>query len=282
MKSHPTWRAVRVVVWGILCLLLFPRLASSASIFEDCGNSRWLKGSPIKAGLPPAPRLGTIGIKRVLVIRANCPDNLSEPISELDTHNLLGAVQDFYLDSSYSKLGFTWAVTPVVTLPESTSYYKANGLPVTDVWDAAAAHGYYRTNYDADVILAVPIFGFSGVANPGTGTALIQNFTRRTTAHEIGHLFGLPHANAWFAFGNAIIGNGYSVEYGNVYDTMGYGNGHFNAAAKSQLQWLPDSHVQALTTNGVYRVHAFDSSILQSNQVYAVKFANKGFLGGLY
>jgi hypothetical protein len=82
--------------------------------------------------------------------------------------------------------------------------------------------------------------------------------------HELGHTFGLPHANGW-AVGDSdpLSAGGSSAEYGDPFDIMGGavnfdGRAHFTMWAKNWLGWIADSQVQTVTANGTYRVQRFD------------------------
>src|SRR5205823_3152535 len=68
------------------------------------------------------------------------------------------------------------------------------------------------------------------------------------------------------------IGAGTNLEYGNIYDTMGNataGNNQFNAMHKNILDWIPATAVQTVTSNGVYRVFAFDEPTRVNGRFYA-------------
>jgi hypothetical protein len=95
------------------------------------------------------------------------------------------------------------------------------------------------------------------------------------TAHELGHNYGLLHANFWdTSIDNSSlgIGLGANVEYGNIYDTMGAasaGNNQFNAMFKNFLDWLPNTAVADASSNGVYRIYPFDVPNRVAGRVYA-------------
>jgi len=61
-----------------------------------------------------------------------------------------------------------------------------------------------------------------------------------TITHELGHNFGVWHANDWECGDTAIGNNCTSIPYGDTYDSMGYSSGraHFNAIHKEQLGWF--------------------------------------------
>ena len=59
-------------------------------------------------------------------------------------------------------------------------------------------------------------------------------------SHELGHNFGLYHSHALECGSVAMGGSCSSLDYGDVFDVMGGGNGptHFNAVQKDLLGWL--------------------------------------------
>ena len=107
-------------------------------------------------------------------------------------------------------------------------------------------------------------FPFAGRAAVGArGSTLNGYFNLKVTAHELGHNYGLSHANLWRTTDGTVIGSGSNDEYGNPFDVMGGGRNsryHFNAHYKRLLDWLTDANVQTVTNNGVYRIFAHDSS----------------------
>jgi hypothetical protein len=91
---------------------------------------------------------------------------------------------------------------------------------------------------------------------------LRNSFSTGVAGHELGHNWGLNHANYWDTSSQSVIGTGTSVEYGDSFDTMGSasaGNNHFNARYKNYLNWLIASEVITATTNGTYRIYTHDN-----------------------
>ena len=83
------------------------------------------------------------------------------------------------------------------------------------------------------------------------------------SSHELGHNFGLNHANAWDTGGLSVLGAGSNVEYGDSFDTMGNstaGRRHFNTRYKNYLNWLPTTQVKIVTASGNYRLFAHDAT----------------------
>ena len=61
--------------------------------------------------------------------------------------------------------------------------------------------------------------GLAGVG--GKGNLLNGAFFFQEAAHELGHNYGLLHANLWRSTDRNPIGQGSNVEYGDCYDDMG-------------------------------------------------------------
>ena len=221
----------------------------------------------------------THGVKTLLYIRANFPDNLTEPISEAEAYDAMDGVNAFYAEQSYDLTSLTTMVTPLVTLPQTKAWYSTAGTGqlLTDAREAARLAGFNTVNYDRDIVAftSVPGYDFGGLAFVHGKGVWLQSTGVGVTSHELGHNYGLWHANSWdVGFTASVIGPGTNSEYGNVFDTMGRasaGNNQFNATHKNVLDWIPDQAVHQVVSNGVYRVYAFDTPARQEGRFYAAK-----------
>ncbi len=224
------------------------------------------------------------------------------PVEEEDVHNLINGpdgVREFYQDGSFGKTdllltppvnGDSPDVTEVLRLPQTASYYSNTGNSSVLGYDArvaAAAAGYNLADYDRVCTFFTNLANFDGGskfnnwggrASVGGDTSYINGFWDfRVIAHELGHNWGLKHANLWkVSDGNpGSLTTGTSQAYGDSHDTMGAAAGsptkHFSHWAKSLLWWIPDSSVTLADTSGVYRVHRFDGIGANLNQPRAVK-----------
>jgi hypothetical protein len=245
---------------------------------ESAGSAFGSLGGSGTAGAgTPVSESWTHGSKSVLYMRLNFPDDLTEPISESDAYAVMDSVNSFYTAGSYDQTALDATVAPLVTLPQSKAYYAADpGLLLADARTATKSAGYDTANYDLDITCFDFIPGpnysaWSGLAAVGGKALWLQTWqgggSAGVTAHELGHNYGLWHANFWNAMAiGSSIGPGTNLEYGNIYDTMGLagaGNYQFNAVAKHQLDWLNADAVQLISTNGVYRIYPFDSAVQQ-------------------
>lgn len=217
----------------------------------------------------------TEGPKTVLVIRVDFSDKPGDP---LDVENqrltqsraqslFASEINPFYVNSSYNKTSMQATVTPLLRMPQPQSNYSSSAL-LTDARNAASAAGYETNNFNLDVVTFsyTSRFGWAGQASVGAKGNLMNGFFyMEEVSHELGHNYGLFHANLWRTVDGTPSGPGSNVEYGDCFDVMGacYGETqrlHFNARYKRVLDWLSDADVQTVSASGVYRIFAQDSS----------------------
>lgn len=218
----------------------------------------------------------TEGQKSVLVIRVDFSDRPGEPmdynnqpLTETLARNLVNnEVSPFYVNNSYGKTSLQATVTPVLRLPQALAFYAQgnnHSQMSTDARNTARAAGFETDNFNLDVVAFsyVSSLSWSGIAGVGIkGAKLNGTFNIKVIAHELGHNFGLKHANRWQTTDGTATGQGNDVNMGDSFDTMGgcYGaQCHFNARYKRILDWLTDADVQNVTSDGVYRIFAQDS-----------------------
>ncbi|HYG79341.1 MAG TPA: right-handed parallel beta-helix repeat-containing protein [Pyrinomonadaceae bacterium] len=223
----------------------------------------------------------TAGPKKVLLMRVDFSDKPGEPV-ETGSNAVLTLARaqalintdcnNFFKNNSYNNTSLQGTVTPVLRLPQTAAWYGASnnaGQLLTDARAAAKAKGYNTDNFDLDIVAFTRISNFSwaGLAYLGwKGTWLNGYFGLREAGHELGHNYGLNHANLWKTSNGTVNGTGSSTEYGDPFDTMGAsgdstGTKHFNAWFKNLLGWLPDADVQTVTGNGTYQIRAYDSIV---------------------
>jgi hypothetical protein len=241
----------------------------------------------------------TEGQKKVILIRVDFPDLVGTPLSDSAAITLLNNLDLFYKEMSYGRAGFFTngagsEFTPTFRMPQPASWYGTNdnyNQLRTDARNAATALGYVLSSYDRDVICMGSVQGFNwaGLAYIGAGGAWLRNsFSTGVAGHELGHNWGLNHANFWDTSGQSVIGPGTSTEYGDSFDTMGSasaGNNHFNARYKNYLNWLTSNDVVTATSNGTYRIYAHDNPnsygarglriIMNTSTNYWVEFRQK-------
>lgn len=171
-----------------------------------------------------------------------------QPVARGDVQTIVfDQVDAFYRSMSYGKVSLTGTVTPWLRAFDgpvrcNLPLVRASGM------DAAAAAGYDPAKFDR-VVFVHPEQDcpWSGVTQAAT-VFLNGVVTTHLVAHELGHSFGLGHANLTDCKRH---GCG-ALEYGDPYDTMGIGSGDFSAKAKFDLGWL--TNVSRAGRNGVYQL----------------------------
>ena len=254
-----------------------------------------LKAGQLPAGLPPGtaafpPTPGhTMGPKRILIIRVDFSDDPGGPFDRnsgsIITTNAIGTVMtqtdQFYRDNSQGQTSLQPTILPaVLRLPQTKAAYGAAD-PMTvlrqDALTAARTYDQQNGNtgqfnpdlYDFEITVFsdVPGFTFGGLAFVGAKGQLVNaEFSLRILSHELGHNYGLNHANRWDVTGtDPIDPAGTHNEYGDEYDMMGGNSGvggnrpiHFNEWFKAYLGWLNTSQWRTAPTGGVYRLFRHD------------------------
>ena len=245
-------------------------------------------GSGTVSGRPT--QAWTHGGKRLLVIRVDFSDLPGPPLDAYAANaqitpayietkiNGTNGVRAFLKQSSFGKtdLLFNSAtdVTAVLRLPNTAaSYASADASTLLHTHARAAATGFNLAAYDRIAVVFNDLsdlpsseINYGGLANIiGSSIWLNGNFSFSVCTHEVGHTYGLRHANLWQvpAANPVALTGATSTEYGDTFDVMGDGNSFENDFShwnKSLLQWIPDSAVTLATTGGTYRIYRFDSS----------------------
>lgn len=235
-------------------------------------------------GILPAAPTPALGNVKVLVIPMTYADQNGVPSTEAALYSTLRDVADHYSKSSYGRLSLAGVVTPPVKLKHNESYYinrdTSNGgdisgtsVEMQESRDEARKLGFDWNDYDCTVLRHTGGPGSYGGLGGGS-TVWVRGDSVGLWAHEIGHCFGLAHANFWTTAGTSSIGAGVNEEYGDSYDIMGssgsFPNGQYNTQAKSQIRWLPGNFLQPVTQSGLYRIYAYDQGTLDPKRRYAL------------
>lgn len=272
-----------------------------------------LDHGPVKAALRTPPGSSwTIGGKRLLYYRVRFLGETNGPVSAAEAEADLEAGNRILRRMSYGLYGYTWTVTPVLTMPRPREDYGEERLDelLEDARRSALAEGFNYQNFELDVVRHNPVPGFrGGRGNLGRRGAWVQIGGAGILVHELGHNLGLAHANYWDTsapesspktsppFPNnvyegrqdhsfdadslighdSMIGPGRSLEYGDLFDLMGRGgeSNDFNAAFKHRLGWLSRDQVQGVSQSGLYRLYAFDVDQVQAGRVYALRIGGQ-------
>lgn len=167
-------------------------------------------------------------------------------------HAVFDDAAAFVRASSYGRASLTGAITPWLHAmsPPSGCSTRAVGRAGSA---AAAATGFSPSAYKY-VIYVHPQMGcvWFGITL-GSDIYLNGSLFTKLVEHELGHAFGLSHANTTTA---RCASEACAQEYGDPYDTMGSGIGDFNPFEKSRLGWLPRS--TTIRKNGVYSLDVLE------------------------
>lgn len=256
-------------------------------------------GAQSFTGAMPSASVPSVGVVKVLYVPAVFADQSQTPATEAVMMDGLRQAADFYQTQSYGRLTLVATVTPPVKLPRNQAWYsgkdttsgfikEVDGLnaEMTHAKEAARAAGYDWQDYHCFCVRST-----GGARSPtsfgslGIGQVWMRSDNASTIAHEVGHAFGLLHANFWLTNGASVAGPGGNEEYGDIYDNMGSTSppaGHYNTQAKNQIRWMPPEFAPPITASGLYRIHAFDQPRLESGKLYALqvrKDAERTFWG---
>lgn len=218
----------------------------------------------------------TTGNQRNAVILVNFQNDTSQRFTKQTANNIMftnsNSVNKYYQEASYSKASITGDVFGWYTLPINKT---CNYTTVLNQAVAASDADINFQNYSGIVIAMPASCGWAGLAYVGkinvatadgtvrTRVAWIRDasFNLRVIAHEIGHGFGVSHANAYECGSLAIGTSCSSVAYGDPYDIMGSsGSGHFNSYYKERFAWFDSADIKVITTSGDYVIEPYQTN----------------------
>ena len=277
-----------------------------AKLIEAEGSRELILGNnlPGTSGVSGRPAMSwTHGTKTMLVIRVDFSDVPGTPTNPYDGNasitsnyvlgvvNNTGGVRDFYEEASFGKTSLqlsTSDVTTVLRMPATASSY-ATGYLVSklhsDARSKAEDAGFVLDNYDRIAVVFSDLsnlpgsqFTFGGLGSIESKNSWVNGWWAfELVAHEVGHNYGLHHANLWKVPANdplAAAPGAFSEQYGDKFDIMGSGAtaaNHFSHWNKGILQWIPDTAVTTVTQSGSYRVHRFDHAGANLTNALALK-----------
>ena len=239
---------------------------------------------------PIIPATYTQGNKKFLAIRVRFSDQAAEPATDATMQTELQTVVDRFSTWSYGKLQATFAFAPTLMLPQTDTWYAANGADVkvlTDArilaaayTDAGGARPYDTANFDFDaVVFKSDVIGdYCGATFVGYRGVFIKCVGASTFLHEWGHSFGLWHANAWIPSSSSPIGAGANEEYGSPFSVLGplTGTRSYNTPQRYALHWLEPTDVTTISASGTYRLYNAEQTTLVSGRPYALRIPAAG------
>lgn len=221
------------------------------------------------SGTTTAALTNTLGEQRTLVLLVNFQDNAQQPWSIDEVKNMVfGTVNEFVKENSSGQTWLSGDVHGYNTLPMDSTTCDSSSID-RYARQYAEEDGIDLSNYNR-LIYVFPEVSSCGWTGKGTlgGTqsrAWVNGaLTLNTIGHELGHNFGLHHAEK-LDCGNDVIGNNcVSVTYGDTLDIMGAAGveGHYGAYNKELLGWLNinNSEIAIADSDGSYQLEPYEST----------------------
>jgi hypothetical protein len=210
-----------------------------------------LAACALAAWTTPGASAAFSGEQRLLVMRITWGP---EPFPDAMVQDVVFSQTDAFMRAS--SFGKTWIAG------EQTPWLHVLSVqPVCDTRliaeagrSAAQAAGYDLTRYNRYAFLFPRVTCWWSGLGGGDTIFLNGQLSRKLVAHELGHTYGLGHAKSWDCVGRSCT----ESEYGDPYDTMGGGQGDFNAFEKTQLGWITSTLTAA--HDGLYTIDRPDRS----------------------
>ena len=249
-----------------------------------------------------------LGTNKVLFIRMRFADEAKDPASLAEAEADLADANTLFQSVSYGRFRLSYVVTPVLQSANARQFYEVGGNEgfqrvIDDGRALAKAAGYDYRQFDLEVVRHTPLSDrLGGEANLGFRGARISAPGGVVIVHELGHNLGLAHARFWSTKSpsmgpvvsppfpsnarggkdqdfdpdslighESIIGAGQEEDYGDMFDIMGSGTEQFNTVYKYELGWLKTAEIHEVTSNGWYRIHAFNGGDLNAGCRYGLK-----------
>jgi hypothetical protein len=229
-------------------------------------------------GLPVLP--STFGEHKALVILIrflDTPATTASPTAASVQSMMFGTtgstVSNFYRENSYQQTWLTGTVVGPLILPMASAgcdYARIATLAQQALITVGGIDlGQYR-----HVVYAFPNsgcawWGFGSIGGVPGQIWVNGSLQPVVAAHELGHNLGLYHSHALECGAVTIGGSCSTIDYGDVFDVMGSGNGptHFNAVQKDLLGWLDygaSPPVIDVVTSGSYTIDALETPGISS------------------
>ncbi len=204
-----------------------------------------------------------------------------------DAQQRLQKVKDYYLEISYGNWIVDGSAFGTYSIPQPAN---CDMETVAELGRQAAEDANVDLSEYQHVGYIVPENSASGINCPcafadggrspatvsprlGTSTVYADCKDDNAFTHELGHSFGLAHAETFTCGGAPYVRNAYTsctiASYGNHFNTMGNGLGHMNAFQKGTMKWLDACNGQRVRRDGTFTLTAIQlaTSDLQALQI---------------
>ncbi|MEK7390795.1 MAG: IPT/TIG domain-containing protein [Patescibacteria group bacterium] len=254
----------------------------------------------------------SVGEQKTLVLLINFLDSTPSLMSAERMRGLIfdGKLNRFYKEQSYGKTFFTGDVSGWHTLPRNKNdLWPSVDRNNNEIEDIIISNGIDLSNYSR-LLLVVDWRRHGGWGTVGKTPIWIQNreyllsvgwigsffqdylltwpgrdplgpnpfefsMFDFVASHEVGHNLGVAHANGFDCGENTLSGECNHVEYGNFFDTMGYGVNslHFNAFYKELLGWVAPQNRVLVSRSGRYTINPLEIPLESEGRNIAKNFA---------
>jgi hypothetical protein len=191
-------------------------------------------------------------------------------VSDAVIQRVHDTVTTMYRSMSRDVFHFTWKVFPtVIQVPERVANYNITSPALRDLIRTKLAEAGYTQGTSGEKSYSYYVANFDMQGDPigysyGTANLVRGYYNAGYVAHELGHAIGLGHSHSYEGGAEVLkLPPNFlqHVEYGDVYDIMGWGwplYAHFNTNFKRRLGWLDDNETAEVRIGAVYRLYAHD------------------------
>ncbi|MDO8538615.1 MAG: LamG-like jellyroll fold domain-containing protein [archaeon] len=249
------------------------------------GNQIAIKENDVPQIVSPPPQINSQNHSAVILL-VNFMNDSTQPFTPQEINEFMftnpDSVNSFYQENSFDQISFSGDVFGWYQLQLENITGFCNFDDIGNYADQIAAQqGININNYDHI------IYGFPRIDNCAFGIGTIGGVPSRVWmngfldrvglySHELGHNLGNAHAASISCGDKAIddYSNCTFSEYGDSHDVMGSEflshSFHFNLPHKNYVDFIENSQIQEVTTNGQYTINKLETS---QSGTYGIKIA---------
>ena len=248
------------------------------------GVSSQISVKPVSTSTPPIVQATSTTNIKLLVLLAKFQNTVTEPYNKSYMQGQVftnsDSVKKIYEKVSYGRMSVTGDVFGWYTIPDTADDICNKTKWMDDAELIAKQNGVDIGKY-THIVIALPAKSGGNYGCPFDGEgypfhvlprALVFSPDVYIIAHELGHTFGLGHANG-LDCGQDIIKTNYHstctiIDYLDPFDFMGRGDiagtgqqntSSLNAPNRIALGLFLPTNIQSITTSGTYTIHALET-----------------------